>query len=91
VPAEPGKKLVSATDDVRAAVVLVIYGRGLSDANLARLKAFVGARPWRRGFSFASHLAVDALLLHAQDAARDARYQNYDIAEMEAARARHAQ
>jgi hypothetical protein len=79
------KTMPDAFDSDRIAVLLTVYGEQMNPAHFEKLKEFVRLKPWEHGFSFASDIAVDALLAYKKDPSRDIRYHSYTPAQMEAA------
>lgn len=81
-----------ATDhkELRAALLIVVYGRDLKQGHLEKLKSFIRLRPWDSGLLFAAHLAVDVLLLYNNDSSRNGLYNTYTTGEMERALKKYA-
>ena len=71
--------------DLRTALLLVVFTEHMSPDQVHNLKEFVARRPWKLGFSFASSIAIDALLARKKDPAQDTLYHSYTPDQMEAA------
>jgi len=70
--------------DMHTALLLVVFTEHMTTDQVHNLKAFIGQRPWKMGFSFASSIAVDALLARKNSRDQDTVYHSYTPAQMEA-------